>query len=148
MWDIELCVCVFERFWGPQSYLVNSIHKLAVCIPEEHLRSNLCISFISPPVVVPPLPPSLDVVALALAGGCQEQHWCILLQLPIPHQHAVPRRWEDGWVSLEKMSSLRNLLMTYTDVSLSATTHYEHEMKFNVCDTPPPATLSQTLNPD
>lgn len=48
---------------------------------------------------------------------------------------------EDGKMGeclLEKMFSLRNLLMTYTDVSLSATTHYEHGMKFNVCETLPP----------
>lgn len=36
----------------------------------------------------------------SVTGGCEKQHWCLLLQLPDSSQCAFRRGWQNGWVLL------------------------------------------------
>lgn len=39
-----------------------------------------------------------NLPVFSVTGGCEKQHWCVLLQLPNPSQRAFCRGWQNGWV--------------------------------------------------
>lgn len=43
---------------------------------------------------------TLTTPVSSVTGGCEKQHWCLLLQLPNSSQRAFRRGWQNGWVLL------------------------------------------------
>lgn len=52
------------------------------------------------PFGLPVVRETLTTPVSSVTGGCEKQHWCLLLQLPNSSQRAFRRGWQNGWVLL------------------------------------------------